>query len=85
MEELLNQFRVENALFIHLANLRPQGLVSELANVVAKEEFVFRQRQQRLWRCDRFSSGGHGRILFEDEETQNCNTSQRVSCGRYLT
>ena len=47
LKELVDQVFVEHAFFVHLLDQRPDFLVGELADVVAKHEFVFGERGQR--------------------------------------
>ena len=46
LEELVNQVLVEDALFVHLLDQRPDFLVGKLADVVAKHDFVFGEGRQ---------------------------------------
>ena len=47
LEELVKQVFVEDALFVHLLDQRPDFLVGKLADVVAKHDFVFGEGGQR--------------------------------------
>ena len=49
-EEVLDQRRLEDALLVHFLNVRSDGFVGKLANGVAKQGFVFGQRDQRSGR-----------------------------------
>src|SRR5205807_1771182 len=56
VEELLNQILVENALLVHFLGERTNALFGELADVIAKQDFVFSERSQR----GRISDGNNG-------------------------
>ena len=49
LEELVDQRGLEHALLVHLLNMRPDGFVGELANGIAKQDFIFGERNQRSW------------------------------------
>ena len=46
LEELIDQAALEHTFLVHLFHVRTQALFGELTNVVAKENFVFRERKQ---------------------------------------
>ena len=47
LKELVDEIFVEDALFVHLLHQRTNFLFGELADVVTKENFVFREAGQR--------------------------------------
>src|SRR5207244_155460 len=61
---LIDQRALEDALFIHLAHQRTDFFLSEPADVVAEQDFIFGQRDQRRRRCGFLGEGfGHNAFL----------------------
>ena len=64
LEKLIDQRALEDALFIHLAHQRADFFLSEPADVVAEQDLIFGQRDQRRRRCGFLGEGfGHNAFL----------------------
>src|SRR6266704_66241 len=76
MEKLLKQFMFKDSLLVHLPDFWTEALVGELANVIAKQNFVVGKRYQWLWeRCDRSGNLDHVRNPLQALwQTKNCIT-----------
>ncbi len=58
LEELVDQRVLEHALLVHLLYVRTHALVGELADSVAKQHFIFGERDQRSGsRCECLHGG----------------------------
>ena len=85
MKELLNQVMIKHPFLVHLADFGTEGLVSELAHVVAKQNFIVGKRHQRLRRHGNLSRNlGHRESFRESRVNGELYSNQRSAVSEKL-